>query len=67
MEKRRGRTSVSTLAVIEAQCEVVEANYDRLSGLAHAEAPVIREHVTEILRAAEAALKDLLRDAVPPP
>ena len=60
MRKHKGRASKSTLEVIEAQCDVVEANYARLSGLAHAEAPVIREHVSELLRAAEAALKDLL-------
>ncbi len=65
MQKHHGRVSKSTLEVIEAQCDVVEANYTRLSGLAHAEAPVIREHVSELLRAAEAALKDLLRQ--PPP
>ena len=62
MEKRQGRFSESTSRVIEAQCAVVDANYDRLSGLAHAEAPVLREHVTELLRAAESALKELLRE-----
>jgi DNA-binding PadR family transcriptional regulator len=60
MEKRRGRFSESTARVIEAQADVVDANYDRLAALAHAEAPVVREHVSELLRATEAALKDLL-------
>jgi hypothetical protein len=63
MEKLQGQVSQSTLRVIEAQCNVVDANYDRLSGLAHAEAPVVQEHVEELLRAADAALKDLLRGA----
>jgi D-serine deaminase-like pyridoxal phosphate-dependent protein len=62
MQKRHGRVSKSTLKVIEAQCNVVDAIYDRLSGLAHAEVPVIREHVSELLRAGETALKDLLRE-----
>ncbi len=62
MKKRHGRVSKSTLAVIEAQCDVVDAIYARLSGLAHAETSVIREHVSELLRAAEAAIKDLLRE-----
>ena len=62
MERRQGRFSESTSRVIEAQVEVVEANYARLSALAHAEGEVIREHVSEILRAAESALKDLLRE-----
>ena len=62
METRHGRASDSVLRVIEAQCEVVDASYHRLSGLAHADLPVLREHVIELLRAAEAALKDLLRE-----
>jgi hypothetical protein len=62
METRHGTASNSVLRVIEAQCAVVEASHHRLSGLAHTDLPVIAEHVTELLRAAEAALKDLLRE-----
>lgn len=58
---RRGRFSESTARVLE-EADVVDANYDRLSALAHAETPIVREHVSELLRAAEAALKDLLSE-----
>ncbi len=60
-EKQHGRVSESTLRVVEAQCEIVEASYQRLSALAHVEVARERDHVVELLRAAEAALKDLLR------
>ncbi len=63
MEKCQGRASQSTARIIEAQCNLMDATYDRLSALAHADGPLIREHVEELLRAAEAALKDLLRGA----
>lgn len=63
MERHQGRVSKSTLRVIEAQCAVVEAVYHRLSGLAHAEAPVLRPQVVALLQAAESALRDVL---VPP-
>jgi len=64
MQSRSGRISESTLAVIEAQAEVVEANYQRLAAIAHDETgQPARDHVTELLRASEAALKDLLRPA----
>jgi DNA-binding PadR family transcriptional regulator len=62
LERRAGHISESTLKVIEAQCDVVEASYHRLSAVAHDESgQVIRDHVVELLRASEAALKDLLR------
>jgi DNA-binding PadR family transcriptional regulator len=62
LEGRAGRISESTLEVIEAQCDVVEASYRRLSAVAHDETgQVIRDHVVELLHASEAALKDLLR------
>jgi DNA-binding MarR family transcriptional regulator len=63
LERRAGRISASTLQVVEAQCDVVEANYRRLSAMAHDETAgqAARDHVVELLRASEAALKDLLR------
>jgi Predicted pPIWI-associating nuclease len=62
MEKRRGRVSESTLRIIEVQCDVVEASYQRLSMLAHSEiVQQDREQLKDLLRAAEAALRDLLR------
>lgn len=60
LDKRHGQISESQLGVIEAQCDVVEASYTRLSAIAHADVEQSRAQTKEILKSVEAALNTLL-------
>jgi len=64
MKSRVGRVSKSTRRVIEAQCNLVEKLYDRLSAVAHDPDPsALRDQVKRLIRAVEDALLEVLGSA----
>ena len=62
--EERGQYSQSTASVIDASCELVDALYARLSGIAHhgIQADLLQQ-VSRLMRTAENALEELLSSA----